>query len=76
MKIWMANIWQDLRPYWGTTIDPILQVHDELIKEVDEGWEGVLDEAEVRCLQDPRITMIVPIKSKGVWGDTWGSLEK
>lgn len=76
MKIWMANIWADLRQYWGVVMDPLLQVHDELMKECNPGWEDVIDESEVRCLNDPRLEMVVPVKSKGVWGDTWGSLEK
>lgn len=76
MKIWMNNIWVDLRQYWGKVMDPLLQVHDELMKECDPGWEEVIDESEVRCLNDPKLEMAVPIKSKGVWGETWGSLEK
>jgi len=46
IKLAMAGIWKDVLPlYWneGSYIEPLLQVHDEIVFEFDEGLEKTLD---------------------------------
>lgn len=77
LKLGMAEIWNDVMPkYWeeGYYLEPLLQIHDELIFELDE------------CLQEtlgPEISQVlcssaewrVPIKSKYHFAKDWGGLK-
>lgn len=73
----MAIIWYTwlplIQPY--AYCEPLLQVHDELLWEIDKGageWIGpMLQEAMASAKQ-----LLVPVKSKFAAGMSWGDLEK
>lgn len=79
LKQAMAAIWDvnvDMLKQ-GRYVEPILQIHDELIYEVEDDpdlksyWDSVM----VGCLCHTTV-MAVPIRSKGGYGHRWGDLEK
>lgn len=82
LKTGMAELWPILEHHWqteGTTgdayLEPLLQVHDELLWEAHEGqaewWMAMCDAAMTTTTQ-----LRIPITSSGGVGDDWGSLEK
>lgn len=82
LKTGMAELWPLLEHHWGTEgqtgdayLEPLLQVHDELLWESHEAnteWlMGVCDAAMTTTTQ-----LRIPITSSGGIGDDWGSLEK
>lgn len=77
LKKSMAAGWDTIR--WlreadGVWIKWILQVHDELILEFEEGYEEVLD-AIMQDVLCNTVRLRVPIKAKGKWSKTWGKLK-
>lgn len=79
LKEAMAVVWDELVRHWrsgdGRYLEPLLQVHDELLLEVDEvladWWSATVDAAMTQTT-----TLSVPIKSSGGTATDWGSLEK
>jgi uracil-DNA glycosylase family 4 len=63
--------------YPGPHVEPLLQIHDELVYEVaddpelKERWDSIM----VGCLTETT-KLIVPIRAKGGYGLRWGQLEK
>lgn len=77
LKKSMAALWpqiEDLRRRDGCYIRWILQVHDELIFEFDEGYEDVLDYIITEALCHT-VKLRVPIKAKGKFARNWGKLK-
>jgi DNA polymerase I len=80
MKMGMATIWGYMKNWWwpeGWYVEPVLQVHDELILEVqdDEEIKGVVSAACVDALTTTT-RLSVPLGAKGAYGYNWGDLEK
>lgn len=78
LKTGMAELWPLMEQHWrdqGPYLEPILQVHDELLFETDERnvewWMAVVDAALTTTTQ-----LRVPITSSGGTALDWGSLEK
>jgi DNA polymerase-1 len=78
LKTGMAELWPLMAQHWrdgGPYLEPILQVHDELLFEIDaslvEWWMAVVDAALTTTTQ-----LRVPITSSGGTALDWGSLEK
>lgn len=79
LKHAMAAIWD----WWKTDgilgrVDPLLQIHDELILEADEDKEfnDYIDQGMVHFMTNiDVIQMSVPIKAKGGFAKDWGSLK-
>lgn len=88
MKLGMARIWWFCRNVWwprgGAWLEvlPLLQVHDELLFETpdDEDIKQEVDAVVVDSLctagLEHRPSMKIPMRAKGGYGLTWGSLEK
>lgn len=84
MKVGMAAIWRELKHIWadGWFAEPKLQIHDEIIFELDDHpvlWE-IMNEMVVRCLTKAHLEFFpdyrAPLKAKGAFGARWGELEK
>jgi len=76
-KLGMVGIWQCVLPLIraeGRYCEPILQVHDELILELDENIVGEVD-AMIRCQLECATKLLVPIGAKGSFATTWGGLK-
>lgn len=78
LKTGMAELWPLLEHHWRVAdpyLEPLLQVHDELLFETDERnvdwWMATVDAALTTTTQ-----LRVPITSSGGTGYDWGSLEK
>lgn len=65
---------KELREADGVRIKWVLQVHDELIFEFEQGYEETLDTIIKEALCET-VKLRVPIKAKGKWGKTWGELK-
>lgn len=77
MKLGMVGVWQRVLPVvWsrGYYCEPILQVHDELLVEVDE---NVISEVDVMIRNEMQEAMrlCIPIGAKGVFAQKWGALK-
>lgn len=75
----MAEIWEWLRHYWRKythRVEPLLQIHDELMKEVAarEDTMQMVNEAVIKRLTTTTI-LRVPVKAKGAYAKDWGSLK-
>jgi DNA polymerase-1 len=76
-KLGMAGIWQRVLPtLWseGWYCEPILQIHDELILEMDEKIAPVVD-VMIRNELEQAVKLVVPIAAKGSIATTWGALK-
>lgn len=79
MKRAMAAIDQDLLQLTseGYGVWPLMQIHDELILEFEEGLEVLLDPMVVdRLTTTTTLPSGVPLGAKGGFGQAWGQLEK
>jgi DNA polymerase-1 len=76
LKMAMAAIWQWLRDAWMEKIycEPLLQIHDELLFEIDPEIWPVVNEAVVDRMCHTT-DLLVPIKAKGSMGSNWGALK-
>jgi DNA polymerase-1 len=79
IKLAMAEIWNETLPkYWleKVYVEPILQVHDSLLFEIQDGAQEIIgpDVNAVMCSVGKGLR--VPIKSKFGFAKTWGDLEK
>lgn len=78
IKTAMAELWQVLKCYWedGRYIEPLLQIHDELVFEIED--DPILmkewDETVVNCMCNAA-KLDVPIKAKGGYAQDWGQLK-
>lgn len=73
----MRTIWEAVLPAVhaeGWYAEPILQVHDELIFEVDDGIIDVFDTL-VRHTMQEAVRLSIPLGAKGTYGPTWGALK-
>ena len=78
----MAAVWRRLPELWaaGVWVEPLLQIHDDLLFEVDEWAWGLLDEvitSTLAALHDdggPFCAFPVPITAKGSYGRRWSDL--
>ena len=75
LKQGMAAIWEWLgeENLWGK-VEPLLQIHDELIFEVQDGYQEMAGPMihDMMCHTTP---LDVPIKSKYSFGQNWGLLK-
>lgn len=78
MKLGMKAAWDGVYPMaWreGVHCEPLLQVHDELLHEIQEdAAETVLD--AVKAAMCSAVDLCVPVKAKSAIGPDWGALEK
>lgn len=51
-------------------VEPLLQIHDSMLMEFDEGLEGELDMSMVDIMQNT-VELSIPITAKGKWGKKW-----
>jgi uracil-DNA glycosylase family 4 len=76
-KFGMKGIWERVLPQlWSEShyIEPILQIHDELIFEMDEDIADVADVLIRNELQEA-VKLMIPIGAKGAFAKTWGGLK-
>lgn len=73
VKLWMREVWARLQGI----AEPLLQVHDELIMEFDEGMELVVDYLMKEALEVAvhGLDLKVPIRCAGKWAHNWGALK-
>lgn len=79
MKRAMAAIDQDIHQLQsdGYQVWPLMQIHDELILEFEEGLEVLLEPMVVdRLTRTTTLPSGVPLGAKGAYGRAWGELEK
>lgn len=83
IKIGMAKIWKEVLPlFWADgkgsdgleTVEPLLQVHDEIVFEFWKGLEQTLDPLIQNCLCSAA-KLRVPITASGAWGPNWKTLK-
>jgi uracil-DNA glycosylase family 4 len=70
-------IWPFLECMWeqGVHIEPLLQIHDELLFEVDENIDPDILQTIENFMTDT-VRLKVPIEASRAEGPTWGDLEK
>ena len=74
----MIRIWEKVLPeLWamGFHVQPLLQIHDELIFEMDADAEGIADHLILEAMKADSNLFLVPITSKGQAGKSWGDLK-
>jgi uracil-DNA glycosylase family 4 len=74
IKIGMAKVWKEITEYWwprGVHIEPLLQVHDELLMECDNRYQGEIDHMMVQCLSSVLPDSGIPITTEGAFGPSW-----
>lgn len=83
IKIAMATIWKEVMPYWrqrGKYIEPVLQIHDELILSIGgfDSDEFTELDAQIRAamFSAAPADYKVPLDAGCAVADTWGGLEK
>ncbi len=86
IKLAMAGIWYDVLPaFWEERpkdeetgmecVEPILQVHDEVVLEFDEDLPTLLDPMIQAQLSGATTKLRVPITASGAWGVNWKELK-
>jgi len=75
MKLWMQKVWDRIKD--GHLAEPLLQVHDELIMEFNEGDEEVMDWTMKDALREAvePLGLKVPIKCGGNFAKSWKELK-
>ena len=73
VKLWMRQLWPKIQGI----AEPLLQVHDELILEFDEGNFEVIDYLVKEALQEAvePLRLRVPIRCGGKAAQNWGELK-
>lgn len=76
MKKAMADLTPVYKRWWndGITFRPLIQIHDDLVWEVDEDW---VEEAYwiVKTMMEGAVELSVPITVEGKRGKQWGTLK-
>lgn len=77
IKIAMAKLWSVLQELWadGFSIHPLLQIHDELMHEFEEGIKDFVDQLFIDTMEDA-VELSVPVKVDSAYGYTWEDLDK
>jgi DNA polymerase-1 len=75
IKIHMAIIQERIEREFKDAVWPLLQIHDELLFEVED---GAVDDFKtyIQDVMDNSVVLNVPIRSSQASGDNWGDLEK
>lgn len=78
MKQGMAQVWEMIKEWWrqGHWIEPLLQVHDELLLEVEDDpeFKAEVDQIVPVCLSQT-VQLSVPLGAKGGFAYNWGELK-
>jgi len=77
LKKAMGHIWDYvLPPLWerGWDVQPLMQIHDELLFEFPEGLEDLIDPMIRRAMTET-VRISVPLGCKGKWGKRWSELK-
>lgn len=82
LKTAMAGVWEYIKPDVGGfndlgAIEPLLQIHDELLFEgTEEYWDGGHNLENIKLLMCHSSSMgDIPIKAKGQTAENWGGLK-
>jgi DNA polymerase-1 len=77
IKIAMAKLWPLIQELWEDEISvhPLLQIHDELIHEIQEEFLEAVD-ALIIDTMEKAVTLSIPIKVGSAYGHTWQDLDK
>jgi DNA polymerase-1 len=77
IKIAMAKLWPILQELWtdGFSIHPLLQIHDELVMEFEDGIWDFVNQLMVDTMEGA-VELSVPVKVGGDSGQTWKDLDK
>lgn len=70
MKMGMKTIWDCIE---GTTTEPLLQVHDEILLETDEDVD--MGPIMMDCLESVELDLPIPIKAAWHQGKNWSELK-
>lgn len=77
LKHAMKAIWDNFRGVWGNGMEPLLQIHDELLfemkKEIAEDGSAIEEIQDLMCYTTGLGQ--VPIKAKSSIGTNWGMLK-
>ncbi len=79
MKVAEAAVWEMIvkRQDAGQWVEPILQIHDDLILEFDEGLVQKINTDMVRCMTKvPAHMLRIPIETSGDAGTCWGKMHE
>ncbi len=73
----MVRMWADVLPAVRLHgyAEPLLQIHDELMAEVDEGLWAEMNERMLAAMTADSDTLLVPIKASGTSARSWGALK-
>lgn len=78
MKTAEAYLWNEIimpRQMRGEWIEPILQVHDDVIMEFDKKLKADINVEMVWAMTKTFHGLTVPIETSGDWGRSWGHME-
>lgn len=78
IKLAMGEIWRDVLPLYraeGLYAEPLLQVHDSLLFELDDGIQESIG-PDVRDAMCRAATLSVPVRADFGFGPTWGDIDK
>jgi len=79
MKQAEAIVWNDVLPYFwkrGQWVEPLLQVHDCLKLECQEGLESELHILMTEAMTNVPVGFSVPLAIEGEWGPTMADMRK
>lgn len=78
VKTWEARVWREvIKPLksQGAYIEPILDIHDDLLLEFDESL-GPMLKPLLESMAEDTFHEIIPIQCKGALGTVWSTLKK
>jgi DNA polymerase I len=77
LKLAMIDLWNGLLPeLWEREVhcEPLMQVHDELIFEVEENAVEYVA-GEIQRVMEAAVELSVPVRTSANWGRTWAELK-
>ena len=78
MKQAEAQVWEQLQEFWkrGQWVEPIIQIHDDLLLEAEESVAKDVHTMMVRAMTQVPHTISVPLLVEGKYGQNWAYMER